>query len=139
LFDLHNSAARDSGHASHDQEPVPDRERPEQEFDIVDEASIESFPASDPPAWISRDASKERKEIPMHEEIGAAAGAIWHALNNKGELSLTQLKRVAKAKTPLFDWAIGWLAREDKIVITPEKRSFWIKLKDTHAKTAGTA
>jgi hypothetical protein len=75
----------------------------------------------------------------MQKEIGVAAGAIWHALNNKGELSLAQLKREAKAKTLLFDWAIGWLAREDKIVITREKRSFHIRLKDTHAKTAGSA
>ena len=50
-----------------------------------------------------------------------------------------QLKRAAKTKTPLFDWAIGWLAREDKILITFEKRSFRIKLKDTYTKSTGTA
>ncbi|MFI5110219.1 MAG: winged helix-turn-helix domain-containing protein [Terriglobales bacterium] len=33
------------------------------------------------------------------------------------------------AKGPFFDWAIGWLAREDKIVITPKKRSFTIRVK----------
>ena len=75
----------------------------------------------------------------MQKEIGAAAGAIWHALNNKGELSLVQVKRAARAKTPLFDWAIGWLAREDKIVIRSEKRSFRIKLKDAQAQTADPA
>ncbi len=58
LLDLHNAAAADSGQAPHEQAPVPDRESPEQGFDIVDEASIESFPASDPPAWISRDSRK---------------------------------------------------------------------------------
>jgi hypothetical protein len=73
----------------------------------------------------------------MHEEIGTVAGLIWQALNSKGALSLLQLKREVKGKTPLFDWAIGWLAREDKIVITPEKRSFRIQLKDTHTITAG--
>ncbi len=49
----------------------------------------------------------------MHEEIGTVAGAIWHVLNSKGALSLAQLKREVKGKTPLFDWAIGWLAREE--------------------------
>jgi hypothetical protein len=73
----------------------------------------------------------------MQEEIGATAGAIWSALNITGELSLLQLKREVKGKTPLFDWAIGWLAREGKILITPEKHSFRIQLKDAHTIAAG--
>lgn len=65
----------------------------------------------------------------MYDEIGQMAGAIWYALNTGGELSLAQLKKEVSAKGPLFDWAIGWLAREDKIVIAPKKRSFTIRLK----------
>ncbi len=75
----------------------------------------------------------------MQEEIGTAAGAIWQALNVKGELTLVQLKKEVKEKVPIFHWAIGWLAREDKIVITPEKRSFRIRLKEAQARTAGAS
>jgi hypothetical protein len=75
----------------------------------------------------------------MQEEIASTAGIIWHALNDRGELPLAKLKKEVNGKTPVFDWAVGWLAREDKIVITSEKRSFHIRLKDAHTKTAGTA
>jgi hypothetical protein len=37
---------REIPHASQEQKPVPDRESPEQGFDVVEEASIEFFPAS---------------------------------------------------------------------------------------------
>lgn len=75
----------------------------------------------------------------MHEEIGIIAGAIWQALNTTDELSVAQLKKKVNGKTPLFDWAIGWLAREDKIVIAPEKRSFRIRLTNTQTGATGTA
>ena len=65
----------------------------------------------------------------MHEDIGQMAGAIWHTLNTRGERSLAQLKKEVNAKGPVFDWAIGWLAREVKIVITPKNRSFTVRLK----------
>jgi hypothetical protein len=56
---------RDREFADTSQEPVPDRESPEQEIDIVEEASIESFPASDPPAWISRDTRRPMAARPL--------------------------------------------------------------------------
>jgi hypothetical protein len=70
----------------------------------------------------------------MEEEIGAAAGAIWHALHSKGGLTLSRLQKEVHAKKPVFDWAIGWLAREDKICFTSSKRSLVIELKNGHAK-----
>lgn len=65
----------------------------------------------------------------MNEEIGTTAGAIWQALEGRGELSLDQLKKAVEGKAPVFDWALGWLAREDKVEIRPEKRSFRVRLK----------
>ncbi len=75
----------------------------------------------------------------MQEEIGTTAGAIWDALNTWGEQSISELKKAVKGKEPTFDWAIGWLARENQIVITPEKRSFRVRLKAEHAKAAGAS
>ena len=65
---------------------------------------------------------------PMQEEIGTVAGVIWNTLNAKGELTMTQLKKHVKAKEPVVNWAIGWLAREGKILIKQEKRSLRIRL-----------
>jgi len=75
----------------------------------------------------------------MQEEIGMTAGAIWQALNTKGELSLAQVKKDVKGKPPIFDWAIGWLAREGKIVITPVGRSFRIRLTEAQAQAPGSS
>jgi len=65
----------------------------------------------------------------MHEEIGNTAGTIWSALHARGEMTLPELKKHIGAKTPVFDWAIGWLSREGNIVLSPEKRTFKIRLK----------
>ena len=73
----------------------------------------------------------------MEEEIGKTAGTIWDALNTRGEQSRAE-ERV-KGKEPTFDWAIEWLAREDQIVITPEKRSFRIRLKQAQASAASAS
>jgi len=58
----------------------------------------------------------------MNEEIGAAAGQVWEALNAGGELTLAQLKKAAGVEEPLFGMAVGWLAREGKLAFSKDKR-----------------
>jgi len=74
----------------------------------------------------------------MHEQIGTTAGAIWQALDASGKLSLRGLKEHVEAKSTMFEWAIGWLAREDKIVTTHHQRSYRVRLNDGQARSAGT-
>jgi hypothetical protein len=75
----------------------------------------------------------------MSEEIGTMAGAIWKTLEANGEMTLTKLKKELKAGSPLFDWAIGWLAREDKIILTTEKRTTRVSLKGWHTQSVHAA
>ena len=75
----------------------------------------------------------------MSEEIGTMAGAIWHTLEANGEMTLAKLKKELKGGSPLFDWAIGWLAREDKIMLSTEKRSTRICLKGWHTRSMHAA
>ena len=75
----------------------------------------------------------------MNEEIGTMAGAIWHALEANGETSLAKLKKDLDAASPLFDCAIGWLAREDKIDLTVEKRTARVCLKGWHGQAMHAA
>lgn len=51
------------------------------------------------------------------EIIGFWAGEVWNALNEAEALGLKQLKKVTKLKEKELYAAIGWLAREDKVVI----------------------
>jgi hypothetical protein len=74
-----------------------------------------------------------------NEEIGTMAGAIWRALDANGETTLAKLKKELKAASPVFDWAIGWLAREDKIELTQENRTVRVCLKGWHAPSMHAA
>ena len=65
------------------------------------------------------------------ETIGLMAGAVWAALNEADAVDTKQLKKMAKAKheRELFA-ALGWLAREGKVVFTPgdDPKEIMVKL-----------
>jgi Mn-dependent DtxR family transcriptional regulator len=54
----------------------------------------------------------------MKDIIAQTAGKIWNLLGQKNEISLAQLPRILKVKSEVAYQALGWLAREDKIVYT---------------------
>ncbi|MBN2384028.1 winged helix-turn-helix domain-containing protein [bacterium] len=66
----------------------------------------------------------------MQEKIGKAAGTIWNYLKKNGTQSLTALANGTKLDKNLFQWAIGWLAREGKLNISKVKGKFEISLLD---------
>ena len=65
----------------------------------------------------------------MKEHVGVTAGKVWHMLNDSGPQTLAQLKKKLNGTGELVGFALGWLAREDKIDISQEKKSFKVALK----------
>ncbi len=62
------------------------------------------------------------------DEIGTTAGQVWAFLTDNGKVSLSALEKGVGASRSLVDMAIGWLAREGKVVIQREERSVQIWL-----------
>jgi len=65
-----------------------------------------------------------------NEDIGTAAGVVWGFLSDNGGSSLTALTRGTDLSKELALQAIGWLAREDKVVFEKTLRGRLIVLKD---------
>ncbi|MCP4172297.1 MAG: hypothetical protein GY758_16150 [Fuerstiella sp.] len=63
------------------------------------------------------------------EDIGTAAGVVWVFLNDNGATSLTALIKGTDLPKELALQAIGWLAREDKLVFEKALRGRLIVLK----------
>lgn len=65
----------------------------------------------------------------MMESVGNTAGKVWHLLDDQGPQTLAQLKKKLGGSGEVVGFALGWLAREDKVDITLEKKSFKVALK----------
>lgn len=65
----------------------------------------------------------------LTENVGHTAGQVWHQLADNGPQTLTELKKKVNGGGDVLQFAIGWLAREDKVAIVPEKKSFRVSLK----------
>jgi hypothetical protein len=57
------------------------------------------------------------RRIVMIQSIGDTAGKVWKFLDEKGEANIFQLIKGVEAGPSLILQAIGWLAREDKLLI----------------------
>jgi hypothetical protein len=65
----------------------------------------------------------------MLEKIGNDAGSIWKMLDEKGIQSIKDLKRKAQLKDKEIYAAIGWLAREEKLVFIEKDDELYLSLK----------
>lgn len=65
----------------------------------------------------------------MIEDIGRSAGIIWAFLDEQTEpVTLSKIKNGVDLSTTLIQMALGWLAREDKIIIEMPEDSFSYKI-----------
>jgi len=65
----------------------------------------------------------------IKDQIGHTAGDVWQILNQEGPQTLAQLKRQVNGSAELLPFAVGWLAREDKIEIAADRKSLRLQLK----------
>jgi hypothetical protein len=67
--------------------------------------------------------------VETREQVGVTAGKVWHVLNDSGPLTVAQLKKKLNGSGDLVSFALGWLAREDKIDIYQDKKNLKVTLK----------
>ncbi|MGD0009078.1 MAG: winged helix-turn-helix domain-containing protein [Terriglobia bacterium] len=65
----------------------------------------------------------------INAQVGETAGKVWHLLNDEGPHTFAQLKKKLDGSGELLSFALGWLAREDKVDITQEKKMVKVALK----------
>ena len=65
----------------------------------------------------------------MSNTIGNAAGKIWHYLAENGAASITKIEKETELARNDVQRAIGWLSKEDKLVIEAKGRVETISLK----------
>ena len=66
----------------------------------------------------------------LEKEIGEAAGKVWSSLRAKGPMAKTRIPKETGISAQLANQAVGWLAREGKLVIQKDKKVDLIGLKE---------
>lgn len=69
-------------------------------------------------------------QITVELVFGEKAGAVWRALNQNGPSNITNLvKTTSLSREEVFS-ALGWLGREDKILLEQKGREMIFSLRD---------
>ena len=69
-------------------------------------------------------------EMTMPEQVGLAAGSIWHYLAENGATSVTKLVNELSEEEKIIQRSIGWLAQEGKITLDVVNRVETLALKE---------
>jgi hypothetical protein len=64
----------------------------------------------------------------MHSKIGETAGRIWKLLEEKEEVTVSQLPKTISESSAITYQALGWLAREGKIEYHTQKHGTSVSL-----------
>jgi len=67
--------------------------------------------------------------VEIREQVGETAGKVWHLLNDHGPQTLVQLKKRLNGSSEMVTFALGWLAREDKVDISQDKKNLKVALR----------
>jgi hypothetical protein len=65
----------------------------------------------------------------VNDQIGEAAGVIWTFLNTHGEASASRICKETMLEAKLFQRAVGWLAKENKLVVRQQGRTEYLSLR----------
>lgn len=69
-------------------------------------------------------------EMTVPERVGLTAGSIWHYLVENGASSVAKLVRELPEEEKTIQRSIGWLAKEDKVILETIDRAETISLKE---------
>ncbi|MDL2224365.1 winged helix-turn-helix domain-containing protein [Bacteroidales bacterium OttesenSCG-928-M06] len=64
----------------------------------------------------------------MKEKIGTDAGIVWNVLDEKGTKTVKELKKITKLTDKEVYAALGWLAREEKLIFDQQDADLYISL-----------
>jgi len=64
----------------------------------------------------------------MIEKIGANAGKVWSVLDVNGRQNVKEIKKASKLTDRDLYAALGWLAREGKVVFETVEKELFISL-----------
>ena len=65
----------------------------------------------------------------INVQVGETAGKIWQLLSEEGPQTFPQLRKKLNGSGEVLSFALGWLAREDKVDITQDKKTLTVALK----------
>ena len=69
-------------------------------------------------------------EMTIPEQVGLAAGSIWHYLAKNGATSVAKLVKELSEEEKIIQRSIGWLAQEGKITLDVVNRVETLALKE---------